>query len=261
MDDVLKHYGIIGQKWGIRRTPAQLGHVTGSKKSGDSVDESPITKTPKKTPGKSARKVSSMSDEELRQRISRLNMEEQYDNLVERQKQRNTGVVKKLLGEAAESLGRKALGLAIDKCIDKLKKDKFDIDDWKNADVYDMDIETIQKVNRWYQNAQNIKKSRDALVSKPTVSSEKEVKDTPSKPDTDKETNSQKTNTNTESSLQKKNTDDVFTTGSSNRSQKSTESEKLPWIYRESGTADAKKKERLERKRYKNAKNQYKWIG
>lgn len=250
MDDVLKHHGIIGQKWGIRRTPAQLGHVTGSKKSGDSADERTISKTPQKTPGKSARKVSSMSDEELRQRISRLNMEEQYDNLMERQKQRNTNVVKKLLGEAAENLGRKALGLAIDKCIDKLKKDKFDIDDWKNADVFDMDIETIQKVNRWYQNAQNIKKGRDALASKPAVSSEKEVKDTPSKSDTDTETNSQK-----------KNADDVFTTGSSNSSQKSTESTKLPWIYRKSGTDDANKKERIERKRYKNDKNQYKWIG
>lgn len=171
MSDVLEHHGIIGQKWGVRRTPAQLGHVTGSKKSGSSDSKSAGAKTAAKetstkTPGKAARKSSSMSDEELRQRISRLNMEEQYDNLVARQKQRNTSVAKKLLGEAAESLGRKALGLAVDKFIDKLgsKKDKFDINDWKNVDVDKMDAETIQKVAKWYQNAQGIKKGRENLA-------------------------------------------------------------------------------------------------
>lgn len=31
-DDILKHYGIKGMKWGVRRTPEQLGHVKKTKK-------------------------------------------------------------------------------------------------------------------------------------------------------------------------------------------------------------------------------------
>lgn len=165
-ESALKHYGILGQKWGVRRTPEQLGHAPKNAQGKEGkvlVPKQPSIKPSQKPSAKKT--VKKMSDDELRERINRLNMEEQYENLVARQKKRDTGAVKRLLGEAAENLGRRALGVAVDKFIESLgkKKEGFDIKDWKDADVKDMDVETIQKVSKWYAQAKSITNVRKEL--------------------------------------------------------------------------------------------------
>lgn len=67
----LMHYGILGMRWGIRRTPKQLGHDKSS-----NSDKKEVVK--KKT-------ISDLSDEELRARINRLQMERQYKELTKGQ--------------------------------------------------------------------------------------------------------------------------------------------------------------------------------
>ena len=72
MAEEIWHHGIRGMKWGVRRTPAQLGHETGGKR--DTVDDD----YKKAHDSKSVKK---MSDSELRARLNRLNMEQQYSKL------------------------------------------------------------------------------------------------------------------------------------------------------------------------------------
>ena len=68
----LYHYGILGMKWGVRRTPEQLARArkSSSEKVHDDYKKAHDSKS-----------VKEMSDDELRSRLNRLNMEQQYTKL------------------------------------------------------------------------------------------------------------------------------------------------------------------------------------
>lgn len=168
MDEMLQHYGVKGMKWGVRRTPEQLGHrthktATDGGRAGSALKKKGATAVKNKS--------APMSDDELQRRINRLNLEERYADLVSRQKVRESSgfksTAKKLLGNAAEDLGRQLLSKAVTKLVTGIagdKKDKFDIRDFEKVDVKDMDADTIAKVSKWYGDALKINSSRSKLT-------------------------------------------------------------------------------------------------
>lgn len=166
-EEFLMHYGIKGMKWGVRRTPQQLGHAVAKKVP---AGEKKIPKAAgAKTPGKAFRKSTSISDEELQKRINRLNMEERYEDLVARQNARNNkgfkATAKKLLANSAEDLGKQLLGKAVSKLVDRIGGEKkFDIDEYRDMDVSKMDSDTIAKVSKWYGDAMKIGTARSKLT-------------------------------------------------------------------------------------------------
>lgn len=84
-NDELYHWGIKGMKWGVRRyqnkdgtlTAAGKKHYAGDGNAGSDEQEQKVEYAPKRT-GKNAEEY---SDEELRARINRLQMEKQYRDL------------------------------------------------------------------------------------------------------------------------------------------------------------------------------------
>lgn len=81
----LYHHGVKGMKWGVRRTPAQLGHKTSTSKKtksgifGFQKKKKQVKKADTSEPKKKS--VKEMSDSELREAISRMQLEQQYKNL------------------------------------------------------------------------------------------------------------------------------------------------------------------------------------
>ena len=84
-NESLTHHGIRGMRWGVRRTPAQLGKAS--------------TKSSSKTNSKKTN-VKSMSDDELRKKVSRLQLEKQYSQLSSSEVNRGRAAAQRILKTA-----------------------------------------------------------------------------------------------------------------------------------------------------------------
>ena len=121
--DELQHHGVKGMRWGVRRTPEQLGHKpTGPKKKKKTVA--------KKAEVKRKPSVKDMSDEDLRKAIDRARMEDTYKQL----RPDNEAKAKEFLGEvvgkvvvpAAMNSGKRYLENALNKFADKTLQSELD---------------------------------------------------------------------------------------------------------------------------------------
>lgn len=88
--DILMHYGIKGMKWGIRRTEAQLQRARGKLES--DANRSEVKR--RKATYKNRRTI---SDDDLRKEVSRLELEKKYKNLVDEDVRPGRTAVRKFL--------------------------------------------------------------------------------------------------------------------------------------------------------------------
>lgn len=101
-DDELYHYGVKGMKWGVRRTAAQLGHlvIKGASKIKNRISESNEKRKIRKQNEANKRKpVSEMTDDELKQRLNRLDMEKRCSDYMKNLNPKKESRVKKVVGE------------------------------------------------------------------------------------------------------------------------------------------------------------------
>lgn len=125
----LAHYGVLGMKWGVRRTPAQLARARGEKV--------PAAKSQKelkvKSPSTKKKSFSEMSDDELKKEISRLQLEKTYKDLMRsvyppKKSVSDYGkeIVTDILTNSAKNIGSQAVTYVMGKGVNKALSGIFD---------------------------------------------------------------------------------------------------------------------------------------
>lgn len=125
-NDYIAHYGVKGMKWGIRKTPEELGRNRlvldkGSKIASDAKNAIQEIDKIRKTAKKNDPQIKKMTDDELRRRINRLNMERQYSQLTQPEISKGASYVSSILSVAGSVLAIGASATTILLGIQKLK--------------------------------------------------------------------------------------------------------------------------------------------
>jgi hypothetical protein len=131
MTNELYHHGVKGQRWGFRRYQNEDGSLTAAGKkrySDNSTSSSESASTHKK--------VSEMTDEELRAKLNRINMEDQYAAAMAKRDTKKISRAQKVAADLAEQAVRKIATTGIEKLVNyafnKQEKDtitKYDVSD------------------------------------------------------------------------------------------------------------------------------------
>lgn len=111
----LEHHGIKGMKWGVRRYQNADGSLTAIGRKRRSSDDEKVSK----------KKLKDMTDEELKTRIARLELEQRYKNLSKPIDTEKTSRGKKIVMDILEKSGSNiatqlttyAMGTAVNKMV------------------------------------------------------------------------------------------------------------------------------------------------
>lgn len=133
MNNELKHHGVLGQRWGIRRYQNKDGSLTpaGRKRLGKEYEEYKKESTPmfgRRKSSPQSESIRDLSDAELKQRIQRIQMEKQYAQLTAKQKSVGRKAVEEVLLNSGKEIAKDYIVKYSKKGIDAMLKKMSDKD-------------------------------------------------------------------------------------------------------------------------------------
>lgn len=174
----LLHYGILGMRWGIRRTPEELGHAP-RRTIGERI-RNRIALSKEKRREQSLKKatkttvdVSSMSDEELSKVVNRLQLEKRYSDLMSELHPQRQSIAKKFLKDfASKSVDQIGQKMA-DKFVSRIFASKGSKDaekfarDFRATKIKDLEKdyspEDIKRIKKYTSDLVEIRKNLSTL--------------------------------------------------------------------------------------------------
>lgn len=125
----IRHHGIVGMKWGIRRFQNKDGTRTaaGKKRYNDS-DSDTETKIKTKNVSKQKKSIKDLTDDELREKISRLELEKRFKDLSkgdEPRQSKGKAFVMDVLEKSGKNIATQLVTYAMGRAVNTAFKDVF----------------------------------------------------------------------------------------------------------------------------------------
>lgn len=124
-DDMFLHYGVLGMKWGVRRTPAQLGHR--------STGKSEKQKSSEAKKRSDVKNRGTLTNVQLKEKVERLQLEKQLRELTNSEVNSGKAYVEKILKDVGSRVLTTAISGAALYTAKSLVSNSFDSKELANA--------------------------------------------------------------------------------------------------------------------------------